>query len=412
VQDTLRTDYNLNTTTGNRPTRAPVGTVRTVTPQYIFSGNAPKAGDNYRVSLASQVTADFQFSRAAVNYIWKEFMGKAFVEPMNQLTRRGSIPTIRRRTLETAAQPAEVLNDLSQSFIDNGYDLKKLMRTIVLSEAYQLSSRYDGQWSPAWEDMYARHLPRRMWAEEVADAVVQSSGMPNPYNIATFGKVDWAMQLPDTANIPGGAMASWLDSFMRGNRDNEDRRTEGSTLQVLNLMNDSFVLGRSKAQGKGATSNMMRLALDNNATDQQTGEHALPQCAFAYPSDDEMQTALAALKSDRGRQKERTCCGPSITRSISSSVIKGAHHDRTRQIQPVHREQSASSQVHHRAPLLYTAGASSGAGRRLWRLHAGRQRVQPEHRVIARGNPTLLNKAKNIIFVCWKARRRTSTPSI
>jgi len=153
-----------------------------------------------------------------------------------------------------------------------------------------------------------------MWAEEVADAVVQSSGMPNPYNIATFGKVDWAMQLPDTANIPGGAMASWLDSFMRGNRDNEDRRTEGSTLQVLNLMNDSFVLGRSKAQGKGATSNMMRLALDNNATDQQLVSTLFLNVLSRYPSDDEMQTALAALKIGPRRQKERTCCGPSINK--------------------------------------------------------------------------------------------------
>ncbi|MBL8235447.1 MAG: hypothetical protein JNL98_43535, partial [Bryobacterales bacterium] len=79
-----RTDYNLNTTTGNRPARTAVGTVRVVAPEYPFNGNKPRSGENYRVALAREVTGDFQFSRAAVNYVWKAFMTKAFVEPANQ----------------------------------------------------------------------------------------------------------------------------------------------------------------------------------------------------------------------------------------------------------------------------------------------------------------------------------------
>ena len=67
LTDTVRTDYQLGSTTGNRPARTIVGTERTVAPVYIFNGNAPKAGANYRQALADNVTSDFQFARAAVN---------------------------------------------------------------------------------------------------------------------------------------------------------------------------------------------------------------------------------------------------------------------------------------------------------------------------------------------------------
>jgi len=35
--DRYTTDYNLNTTTGNRPARQPIGTVKTMTPTYLFT---------------------------------------------------------------------------------------------------------------------------------------------------------------------------------------------------------------------------------------------------------------------------------------------------------------------------------------------------------------------------------------
>src|SRR5438876_107494 len=70
VLDSGRTDYQLNTTTGNRPPRQPVGTAKTMAPAYFFTGDTPKAGENYRAALARALTTDFQFSRAAVNYLW------------------------------------------------------------------------------------------------------------------------------------------------------------------------------------------------------------------------------------------------------------------------------------------------------------------------------------------------------
>ena len=49
-------DYPLNTTTGNRPARARIGTITNVTPEYPFTGEKPGANENYRVALARFLT--------------------------------------------------------------------------------------------------------------------------------------------------------------------------------------------------------------------------------------------------------------------------------------------------------------------------------------------------------------------
>ena len=53
-----KTDYALNTTTGNRPARQPVGTIKTVAPLYPFSTQGALSGMNYRQSIAAAVVAD------------------------------------------------------------------------------------------------------------------------------------------------------------------------------------------------------------------------------------------------------------------------------------------------------------------------------------------------------------------
>ena len=77
-------DYPLNTQTGNRPPREPIGRVANIAPKYPFSGRGPEPGENYRLALARELTGDLQFARAIVNYVWKEFFVIGLVEPVNQ----------------------------------------------------------------------------------------------------------------------------------------------------------------------------------------------------------------------------------------------------------------------------------------------------------------------------------------
>lgn len=258
-------DYTLNTKTGNRPARvAPAGCKSGqpcyyTAPQYIFNGSGPQAGENYRAALARNITGDFQFARAAVNYLWAYFFGQGLVDPpdtFDPMRLDPSNPPPAPWTLQPS-NPA-LLNALAQHFIDSGYNLKAIMSEITNSDAYQLSSQYSGTWDPSWQPYFARKYVRRLWAEEVHDAVTQSSGALPSYTVGGFtdqgfAKPSYAMQLPEPGvNTNDGNANTLLTNFLRGNRDDQPRKQDGSILQALTLMNGGFVEARLAATGTNA----------------------------------------------------------------------------------------------------------------------------------------------------------------
>jgi hypothetical protein len=291
-----RTDYPLNTTTGNRPARQPVGSEKTVAPMYIFNGHAPKPGDNYRASLAAEITGDFQFARATVNRFWAYFFGVGLVDPPDQFDPARLDPDNPPPDPWTL-QPSnpELLNALAQDFIDNKYDLRWLMKTIANSQAYQLSARYDGAYDPTWDTLFARHFVRRLWSEEVHDAVAQSSNILPKYTVAANGTVTWAMQFPEPLNTPTprDPVLAFLDAFLRGNRDDETRSGEGSISQALDLMNDPFVMSRTKSTGAASS----LLVLNLNQSNTQLVNTLFLTVLSRYPTSDEMTQAVAMLSS-------------------------------------------------------------------------------------------------------------------
>jgi hypothetical protein len=299
-----RTDYPLNTTTGNRPARQPVGTETTVAPMYIFNGGTPKPGDNYRASLAAEITGDFQFARATVNRFWSYFFGVGLVDPPDQFDparQDPDNPPPDPWTLQ-ASNP-ELLNALAQDFIDNKYDLQWLMRTIANSQAYQLSSRYNGTYDAAWDTLFARHFVRRLWSEEMHDAVAQSSNILPKYTVAANGTLTWAMQFPEPLNTPaaGNAVTPFLDAFLRGNRDDETRSGEGSISQALDLMNDPFVMSRTKSTGVATSLLVANLNLSNS----QLVNSLFLSVLSRNPTSDEMTQAVTQLSSgNRAQQAE------------------------------------------------------------------------------------------------------------
>jgi hypothetical protein len=300
MQDNVRykTDYALNTTTGNRPARQPIGTIKTIAPAYIFNGDKPASGENYRDALAREVTGDLQFARAGVNYVWKEFFGRGIVDPVNQFDLARLDPNNPPPDPWTL-QPSnpQLLTDLAKAFADGGYSIKGLIRLIVTSETYQLSSRYDGDWNAAWEPLFARKMVRRLWGEEIMDALAQTSGIPASYTIADIGKVSWAMQAPEPLAIGG----NFLTGFLPGNRDDEERRGDGAVQQALNLMNDTFVMSRTRSSGSGATASLVARALQGS--NEQLVNTLFLTVLSRYPTDSEKSAAIASLGTGNRTQR-------------------------------------------------------------------------------------------------------------
>lgn len=307
---TYTTDYALNTTTGNRPARTPVGTLKVLTPVYLFNnGGTPNSGEDYRSALARLVTADPQFARAAVNYIWAHLFQIGIVDPPDQfdpLRLDPKNPPPAPWTLQPSN--ADLLDSLTNHFVASGYDLRALMREIVNSETYQLSSLYEGTWDPANQQLFGRKLVRRLWPEEIHDAVIQATGVMPSYNVAGFsaasttptvispgfGPVTYAMQLPDVTLVPdnGGPVSRFLDSFLRGDRDLNPRKEEGSILQGLDLLNDNFIESRVKVMNAGGLS-----ARNAGQPFAQAVDNMFMAVLSRHPDSDELAASVALLQS-------------------------------------------------------------------------------------------------------------------
>jgi Protein of unknown function (DUF1549)/Protein of unknown function (DUF1553) len=313
VTDNGRSDYSLSTQTGNKAARVPCSAVpageacnpyptvppgvMTITPKYVMNGQTPLAGEGYRAALARLVTADPQFAKAAANYIFKEMFGTGIVEPPDgfDLLRQdpaGNLPP------GMSVQPTHpnLLVELGQDFAAHGFDLRALLATLAKSNAYQLSSFYPGTWNDAYAPYYARHDIRRLGAEMLVDAITKATGVPLPMNVNGYANtVSWAVQLPDTlepsAGRGGALIRTFLDTFLRGNRDNEPRAFDFSIAQALYAMNnDTVVVGRMKSTAAGSTVNRL---LAQKATPATIVSTLYLTTLSRLPSPAETATALA-----------------------------------------------------------------------------------------------------------------------
>lgn len=302
--------YLLDTTDGNKTPRRPgPDGAEAVLPSFILNGEGPRSGESPRAALARIVTADRQFARATVNYVWKELFTLGIVEPADgfDLLRLDpkSPPPAPWKIQPT--HPA-LLESLAASFEESGYDLRALIRTIVSSEAYQLSSTYPGEWKSAYVPYFARHYPRRLRSEELADAVSVATAAPIPLYVHGWpAPVLWAGQLPDTleplGEDPTGLsylLWGFLDAFGRGDRDTRPRTSSGSALQALHLMNSYAITLRVSPDLPTRVAALSRIG----ASSEDIARALYFETLSRPPSPEEMKTALAILTDQKRSRGE------------------------------------------------------------------------------------------------------------
>lgn len=244
-----------------------------IQPQYMFGGGAPLPGETRREALARLLTADRQFARNMVNRIWAHFFGEGFVEPLDawDLNR---LDTATATTNGTTVQPRnpELLEWLTQSFIDNDYKLKPLIRLICSTEVYQWDYRKapDESTSPLahWR---GKQRMRRLEAEAIVDGMHHVLGQ-SYFQYMVTGRLDkvfrstWALPgliepnigaifteasdepIVDVTNYGYDSLDTYfymqysimdlLDTLGRGNFDSMTPRDNSSQVQgILALLN-------------------------------------------------------------------------------------------------------------------------------------------------------------------------------
>jgi len=117
-----------------------------------------------REAFADLTTRDNpMLARAFVNRMWAELMGRGIVHPVDEIDSR-----------HPPSHP-ELLEWLTHDFEQSGYDVKRLIKNIVLSSAYQLDSRPAGK-TPPTPDSFARAVEKPLSAEQLLHSLLIVTG--------------------------------------------------------------------------------------------------------------------------------------------------------------------------------------------------------------------------------------------
>ncbi|MEM7478843.1 MAG: DUF1553 domain-containing protein [Planctomycetota bacterium] len=118
-----------------------------------------------RANLAEMVTSprNRYFARTIVNRVWRELMGRAFVEPVDDF-----------REDNPASHP-KTMDYLAEEFVANGFSFRWLVQTIVLSDTYaraHVGLDVDEKTRGELESAFLATAMRRMRAEALYDSIV------------------------------------------------------------------------------------------------------------------------------------------------------------------------------------------------------------------------------------------------
>lgn len=134
-------------------------------------GENPSLGDREsgRRELAQWIVSGGNplTARVAVNRVWQHLFGRGLVSTVNNFGANGDRPT-----------HPELLDYLASIFVQDGWSVKNLIRRVMTSRVYRLSSKDDalGLATDPGNELYWRMNQRRLEAEAIRDAMLHASG--------------------------------------------------------------------------------------------------------------------------------------------------------------------------------------------------------------------------------------------
>ncbi len=190
---------------------------------YEHSDLAPPTAPR-RVQLARWITSkeNQYFAKSYVNRLWGYLFGRGIIEPIDDI-----------RAGNPATNP-ELLERLTKEFIDSGFDMQHMLRTICKSRVYQLSI-VTNRWNEDDDVNFSHAVARRLPAEVLYDTIQRATGSVSRLPGVPAGYR--AAQLPDVGlTLPSG----FFEVFGRPARESacECERSSGMMLgPVMTLVN-------------------------------------------------------------------------------------------------------------------------------------------------------------------------------
>jgi len=169
------------------------------------------------------------FTKAAVNRIWGQFMGRGIVHPLDSFL--------------GDAKPAlpVLLDELTQQFIEHKFDMKWLIGEVVSSESYQLAGSGSAV-KDALPKHYERARIRPLSAEEMQAALKTAGGDPEQKSEGATGDY-FVRYFGEPVNGQGEFQGSLNEHLFLNNSDNVRgfiRRKKGNLADTIASSNEPW----------------------------------------------------------------------------------------------------------------------------------------------------------------------------
>ncbi|MCA9194753.1 MAG: DUF1553 domain-containing protein [Planctomycetales bacterium] len=265
-----------------------------------------------REVLADWLTsrANPYFARAIANRVWANFFGTGLVEQVDDLR------------ISNPASSERLLNALADYLAENKYDLQALMRLIMNSRVYQLSSE-PNQYNISDQRFYCHYYPRRLMAEVLHDAIVSVTGVPTAFTEVEYSGSDRrktesyplgtkAIELYDSAVVN-----YFLKSFGRHQRRITcecERSNVPTVVQVLHLSNGDTLNTKLNSQEC-----VVQRWQAQNAGIESVVEEAFLSALTRFPSPAEKMNLATILNNEISNGASRTECYADLLWSLMTS---------------------------------------------------------------------------------------------
>jgi cytochrome c553 len=346
-----------------------------------FSGQpAVNVRQSGRLELAQWLSSPHNplTSRVIVNRVWHHLFGDGLVKTVDNFGVNGDAPS-----------HPDLLDHLATRFLHDGSSIKRLVRSIVLTRAYQMSSSTSTANLAADPEnrLVWRHSPRRLDAEEIRDATLAAAGQLD----LSRPQGSPAMNLPVIELTNNGAVAQRITALALGSRHRSiylpllrgltpnslaifdfaeqgmvtgDRDTTTVAPQALYLLNDPFVRSQSQALA-------VRLLEEPKLDDAQRIDLAY-QRAFGRPATT-VETAraanfLAAYAADAKEMQlaERAANGPAVAPAGKAVRVKAQKRPNRKVVARLPRPQTAGGSDQNRKPESHNPSESSDPRTAAW----------------------------------------------
>jgi Protein of unknown function (DUF1549)/Protein of unknown function (DUF1553)/Bacterial Ig-like domain (group 2) len=260
-------------------------TKKAVEAKYLDGPNEKERPDeDIREKLAHWITSPDNpwFARALVNRVFKHYMGRGIVEPLDDF-RVTNPPT-----------DAALLDALAKDFVKNGFHIKHTVRTILNSRAYQLTSEpNDTNRNDSLN--YSHYYVRRLLAEELIDVMAEISGVPEKFPGYMLGT--------RAMTIPQGAPTYFLQTFGRLKQREVicERDNMPDVAQAMHLITGDTI--QHQLTGKDGT--LDQLLANPSLSDKEVARRLFLVSLVHPPSAAEEAQILESLKNAKGKEARR-----------------------------------------------------------------------------------------------------------